>query len=204
MRRLRKYLWITCVAGSVVVGALSIGLGVASYLGNWWLRYAVDDYVQPSQWIAKSGQGSVSLILTHPPDLEWARNRRKIWHGGVSRRGWDGLFHPHSTWGFTWHYYTVTNGPPGNPPISYVFIRIPYWFILLLCLPAPVIAWRRRRKRPRTEREGLCRVCGYDLRASESRCPECGTPFTASPGTRLVAGIVLSKCDRPGSDPDFR
>ncbi|HEY2586873.1 MAG TPA: hypothetical protein VGI81_14100 [Tepidisphaeraceae bacterium] len=37
-----------------------------------------------------------------------------------------------------------------------------------------LIRFRRRLIRPRT---GLCRKCGYDLRASKELCPECGTPI---------------------------
>ena len=58
---------------------------------------------------------------------------------------------------------------------------ISYWTMLLVsaalaCLTG-VPMFRRIRSGRRIARN-LCATCGYDLRASPDRCPECGTPIT--------------------------
>ena len=61
------------------------------------------------------------------------------------------------------------------------FFAVPYWslFLLTAALPALfLVLWRRGRRRSRV---GLCPTCGYDLRATPERCPECGTQAAAPP-----------------------
>jgi hypothetical protein len=51
--------------------------------------------------------------------------------------------------------------------------------LIMLLATAPVLSARRRRERQRNRLAGLCPSCGYDLRATPARCPECGvTPST--------------------------
>lgn len=54
-------------------------------------------------------------------------------------------------------------------------ISIPYWVIALLLSILPVGSIRRWRLRQRRLNLGLCCRCGYELRGSSGRCPECGT-----------------------------
>jgi hypothetical protein len=53
-------------------------------------------------------------------------------------------------------------------------IQLPYWLLSLMALYLPgfrlIFVLRRRYRR----RIGACVKCGYDLRATPDRCPECG------------------------------
>ena len=53
--------------------------------------------------------------------------------------------------------------------------------ILLAGLTWIVLPAFRQWSRERGERRGHCLTCGYDLRGSAGRCPECGTPTDAHP-----------------------
>jgi hypothetical protein len=50
----------------------------------------------------------------------------------------------------------------------------PLWPVVLAAAVLPVMQVRRIARARRASRSGLCRACGYDLRATPERCPECG------------------------------
>jgi hypothetical protein len=61
--------------------------------------------------------------------------------------------------------------------VDRIYLRqlvVPYWVLAVGVLLTPGI-WLRRRLRRQRLSENQCRTCGYDLRATPQRCPECGT-----------------------------
>ena len=71
--------------------------------------------------------------------------------------------------------FDVGEDRPGGVPWMVVF---PQWLVVVVSGALPV-ARLRRRSRKRRGSHAVCPACGYDLRASPGRCPECGT---ARPG----------------------
>jgi hypothetical protein len=80
------------------------------------------------------------------------------------------VFRDEADWEFAgaWHFYLESD-------MDYLHIwGIPPWQALLpaLVLPSAKVGLLIRRRRRKIQ--GCCPVCGYDLRATPDRCPECG------------------------------
>jgi hypothetical protein len=63
-------------------------------------------------------------------------------------------------------------GAQGNDSFA---LLAPFWALAILTAILPSVSIVRRFRRRHRLRDGLCTVCGYDLRATPQRCPECGT-----------------------------
>jgi hypothetical protein len=75
--------------------------------------------------------------------------------------------------------WAASEADPFGTPDAYAEVgaQTPLVVAALAFLPALwCAAVFRRMKR---HRQGQCPVCGYDLRASAERCPECGTPIVS-------------------------
>jgi hypothetical protein len=67
---------------------------------------------------------------------------------------------------------------------SDTWLTFPHWVPAVLFGSMPTWQLIHRLTARRRRARGLCRRCGYDLRASPERCPECGTPVPSnSPAT---------------------
>jgi hypothetical protein len=66
-------------------------------------------------------------------------------------------------------------------------IEVPFWTVIVLLLATMVWSLRGARRRYARMIRGrgrVCPVCGYDLRATPGRCPECGWGMQTLSGGR--------------------
>jgi hypothetical protein len=97
-----------------------------------------------------------------PWDRGWGLKRYEARDGSRFPRSSDRFF------GFGIHL-------DNNNSLGSRAILLPHWFLALLFAIVPAFHLRAILRSRKRRREGLCPRCGYDLRATPERCPECGT-----------------------------
>jgi len=121
-----------------------------------------------------SVEGRFYVFLWSAPEPYWGQSTTSFGGGDLSRMNYSvPIRHRFGPFGYT--HMTSTN--PAQVVADGTIIMFPHWFVLLLAALAPAIYLRRWLRRRTTEfraAHGLCLRCGYDMRVSPERCPECG------------------------------
>jgi hypothetical protein len=75
--------------------------------------------------------------------------------------------------------FRLLKGAPNSlwAPADYWIIVLPHWSLTILFAILPITWLRHRLRLRRRAKRRQCRHCGYDLRFSSDRCPECGEPI---------------------------
>jgi len=192
--------------------AAAVSLALCGVTAALWVRgYFVADIVSAA-WVAAAGgrapvahevnarsEGGVLLLQTMSRPLAVPLSVTGAGPPGGLRWGYQGsrprLDLPPSGQGPRWLSRGARIAWRASPKGGGVdrWLILPCW---LLMLPGAACGgWRLRRwlRARRAARLGLCSRCGYDLRASPERCPECGTGL---PAPTVAAASPAAGADR--------
>jgi hypothetical protein len=115
-------------------------------------------------WMYRDGPAAHSDVMTN----YWQRHFPVWGHVGIVIK-WERLTNADDQ-----AFPSTANLPPGLD----ITIYLRYWLLTLVFAISPMIELQRllsRRKQTLRQLRNHCANCGYDLRATPDRCPECGT-----------------------------
>ena len=180
MKRLRHWLLNFATAVSAVMCLATMVLWLCGLFRAQELRYFRWDQ-SPAvlrQYSATTNAGFIQLIYVRSAlnfDLAASPKRSGVAYGSV------GQSQPSRYW---WLLRSDVDNP-SNPEITRTIAgaHASLFIVISGMLPTIWIVLRRIRTRLEIHSRGLCPVCGYDLRATPDRCPECGAIPSGAKGS---------------------
>ena len=157
MQRISRHLSLIVMLASLALAVAIVLQWVRSYQGPEFVKYT-----SAGQWYlgVTSGHGTVDVLYIghwpQEPELRRGRYDRHVYYG-------------------TRYSKRVLGFGAGRRPNGGRFVNVPHWFLAACAAASAALAARAWRRGVRLAGPHACGVCGYDLRASPGRCPECGT-----------------------------
>jgi hypothetical protein len=177
---MKRWLFNLAAGVSLVLSLVLISLWVRSCFFNngimWLGPYPRPDGPRFECFLLNSDRGEIRLLYqcAATTDVDGRSNWRKRGELGFSLRTYPASDLPRTGFWY-WLGFEWNSGPWVGFLEKQWSIGLPHWVPAIILLLPPVVATFRWRKQRRRKQEGLCAVCGYDLRATPDRCPECGT-----------------------------
>ncbi|MGN6366857.1 MAG: hypothetical protein ACTHN5_01070 [Phycisphaerae bacterium] len=182
MKQNRRIFWLAAIIVCTLCTAVTTILLIRSYfradLFMWQHTRITNAAATPQRgtWSTcqlHTGMGGFTMGIGSNPDAEQVDHPAPDWRWTTMIHPYYGLVLPSQThYGFRFHRSNLSTG------FGYS-ITFPGWLILLPLAALSWLSfrgWRRSKPRNRTSYP----KCGYDLRATKDRCPECGTPIEAA------------------------
>jgi hypothetical protein len=189
MKRFRRWLFKTISVGSLLVGLGMLVLMIRSFFVCDEVSLNFHELYSISTPTASIDVGLAEVVVRRLAQSRTGAIYSEVEQNPLGNSGPIFLYHRHTAerMGFWFHFIHIDDAmkfvplrpwKPGTSSTSenlthriWVFI-IPDW-VILIC--AGALCWYSARRYKNERRPGYCDVCGYDLRATPSRCPECGT-----------------------------
>jgi hypothetical protein len=153
---MKRVTFTALALASLALFATAVTLWVRSY-------YPDDPSMGTRDSVSFTRSDPLYWVISHPGSAVFCRQEG---------RNWDG--HELRSFKFAGISFGGSYGDDGSMLWNLV---VPYWMIATAALLLPVgrgVMWRRDRVRASRIARGHCAYCGYDVRATPDRCPECG------------------------------
>lgn len=189
MIKVKQRLWSGLRIVSLVMCGMFVLLGIRSCSTTDLITRTTEDRHYEVVTIPWNLRFTASNAWTGPREMQWVSGEVRP---GTAVIGQRPIYR-------TWYYFgmgvkrdstTLLIKDVGRRTITYTIVSVPVQMLAFLCF-LPTALWimtmgRRRRLRQFRVEHSQCVSCGYDVRFSGDRCPECGEKVVRAAGQQTA------------------